>query len=315
MKPLLFALTIIIFSIASLYAQSGREVHGTVIDSTKQSLPGTNVTITSDQHDSTTTIADLKGKFVFPSIKGNKVTIVVSSIGYLSLKKHYTLADDNNPADLGTIVLQVQSNMLNQVTIVGVVPITLKEDTVEYKASAYKVRENAPVEDLIKKLPGVDVDVNGNITTQGKQVTKVRINGKDFMGGDVQSATKNLPADVVENIQMIDDYGDQANLTGIKTGEPDKIMNITIRKDKNYGYFGQGTVGDGEDVLPQSQGIPDANRYIGSINAFNFNGDQQIAVLGSINNTNVNTFSFNSAGGGGGGGGHGGSNQIQFDCI
>ncbi|HAL80835.1 MAG TPA: hypothetical protein DCO83_00240 [Mucilaginibacter sp.] len=199
--------------------------------------------------------------------------------------------------------------MLNQVTIVGVVPIRLTEDTVEYKASAYKVRENAPVEDLIKKLPGVDVDVNGNITTQGKQVTKVRINGKDFMGGDVQSATKNLPADVVENIQMIDDYGDQANLTGVKTGEPDKIMNITIRKDKNYGYFGQGTIGDGEDALPQSQGIPDANRYIGSVNAFKFNGDQQIAVLGSINNTNVNTFSFNSAGGSGGGGFGGGGGR------
>ncbi|HEY8783542.1 MAG TPA: outer membrane beta-barrel protein [Mucilaginibacter sp.] len=306
MKPVIFALIIIFFAIPSLHAQSGREVHGTVIDSTKQSIPGTTITLTSDQHDSTTTIADLKGKFVFPSVKGNKITILLQSIGYQSLKRHYTLANDNDPADLGAITLQVQSNMLNQVTIVGVVPITLKEDTVEYKASAYKVRENAPVEDLIKKLPGVDVDVNGNITTQGKQVTKVRINGKDFMGGDVQSATKNLPADVVENIQMIDDYGDQANLTGIKTGEPDKIMNINIRKDKNYGYFGQATAGDGEDALPKSQGIPDANRYIGSVNAFKFNGDQQIAVLGSINNTNVNTFSFNSAGGGGGGFGGGG---------
>ncbi|HEY5327123.1 MAG TPA: outer membrane beta-barrel protein [Mucilaginibacter sp.] len=303
MKPLLFALTIILFSVTALYAQTGREVHGTVTDTTKQPLPGTNVTLTSDQHDSTTTIADLKGKFVFPSVKGNKITIVVSSIGYQSLKRHYTLDNTNTPADLGAIILMVQSNMLNQVTIVGVVPITLKEDTVEYKASAYKVRENAPVEDLIKKLPGVDVDVNGNITTQGKQVTKVRVNGKDFMGGDVQSATKNLPADIVENIQMIDDYGDQAALTGVKTGEPDKIMNITIRKDKNYGYFGQATAGDGEDALPASQGIPNQNRYIGSLNAFNFNGDQQIAVLGSINNTNVNTFSFNSAGGGGGGGG------------
>jgi hypothetical protein len=305
MKPLLLII-IIFFAVTLTYAQSGREVHGTVIDSTKQSVPSGTITLTSDQHDSVTTISDLQGKFVFPSVKGNKVTVKISSIGYQGLIRHYTLANDNNPADLGSIILKVQSNMLNQVNIVGVVPITLKEDTVEYKASAYKVRENAPVEDLIKKLPGVDVDVNGNITTQGKQVTKVRINGKDFMGGDVQSATKNLPADVVENIQMIDDYGDQANLTGIKTGEPDKIMNITIRKDKNYGYFGQATVGDGEDALPQSQGIPDANRYIGSVNAFNFNGDQQIAVLGSINNTNVNTFSFNSAGGGGGGGGFGG---------
>jgi hypothetical protein len=305
MKSVVLAFIIIFCTVASLHAQSGREVHGTVIDSTKQSLPGSTIVLTSDQHDSTTTIADLNGKFVFASVKGNKVSITVSSIGYQSLKRHYTLDNDNTPADLGTIILKTESHMLNQVNIVGVVPVTLKEDTVEYKASAYKVRENAPVEDLIKKLPGVDVDVNGNITTQGKQVTKVRINGKDFMGGDVQSATKNLPADVVENIQMIDDYGDQAALTGIKTGEPDKIMNITIRKDKNYGYFGQATVGDGEDALPASQGIPDQNRYIGSVNAFNFNGDQQIALLGSINNTNVNTFSFNSSGGGAGGGGGG----------
>jgi len=306
MKSLFTILIFSFFTLTYAFAQNGREVHGTIIDSTKQTLPGTNITLVSDQQDSIKTGTDANGKFVFPSVKGNKLVIIVSSIGYITLKRHYVLTNDDTPADLGTIVLKSESRMLNQVNIVGVIPITLKEDTVEYKASAYKVRENAPVEDLIKKLPGVDVDVNGNITTQGKQVTKVRINGKDFMGGDVQSATKNLPADVVENIQMIDDYGDQANLTGVKTGEPDKIMNITIRKDKNYGYFGQATVGDGEDALPQSQGIPDANRYIGSVNAFNFNGDQQIAVLGSINNTNVNTFTFNSAGGAGGGGFGGG---------
>lgn len=308
MKALLPLFALIFMIAVSSNAQNGRQVHGRVIDSTKLSLPGSTITLTSDQHDSTSTIADLNGLFLFTSVKGTKIAITVSSIGYQSLKKHFTLANGDSPADLGYVVLKSQSNMLNQVNIVGVIPVTLKEDTVEYKASAYKVRENAPVEDLIKKLPGVDIDVNGNITTQGKQVTKVRINGKDFMGGDVQSATRNLPADVVENIQMIDDYGDQANLTGVKTGEPAKIMNITIRKDKNYGYFGQATVGDGEDVLPQSQGIADQNRYIGSVNAFNFKGDQQIALLGSINNTNVNTFSFGStnAGGGSGFGGGGG---------
>jgi hypothetical protein len=284
------------------YAQAVRQVHGTVIDSTKQSLPGTTVILTSDQHDSTTTVTDAKGRFVFPLVKGSKVVVTVSSIGYQTLRRHYALANDTTAADLGTIILKPESNMLKQVTIVGTVPIRIVEDTVEYNASAYKVRENAPVEDLIKKLPGVDVDANGNITTQGKQVTKVRVNGKDFMGGDVQSATKNLPADVVENIQMIDDYGDQAALTGVKTGEPDKIMNITIRPDKNYGYFGQATAGDGEDALPQSQGIADQNRYLSTLNVFDFNGDRQIAVLGSINNTNVNTFSFGTTGGGGGGG-------------
>ncbi|MDP9047537.1 MAG: outer membrane beta-barrel protein [Bacteroidota bacterium] len=308
MKSLLFGLMITALSVTFTYGQSGRPVHGTVIDSTKQSLPGSAIKLISDKGDSVMTIADLNGKFTFPSVVGNKLTITITSIGYQSLKKHFTLSNDNAPAQLGIIILKTQSRMLNEVTIVGSIPVTLKEDTVQYQASAYKVRENAPAEDLIKKLPGVDVDVNGNITTQGKQVTKVRINGKDFMGGDVQSATKNLPADVIENIQMIDDYGDQANLTGVKTGDPEKIMNITIRKDKNYGYFAQGTVGDGEDALPASQGIPNQNRYIGSLNAFKFKGDQQIAVLGSINNTNVNTFSFGGAAPGGGGnfGGGGG---------
>jgi Outer membrane protein beta-barrel family/CarboxypepD_reg-like domain len=289
-----------------VHAQSGREVDGTIIDSTKLSVPGASIKLISDKGDSTVAIADGAGKFVFPSVIGSKFTLTISSIGYQALKKHFVLDNDNKPAVLDPIVLKTESNVLKQVNIVGINPVTLKEDTVEYKASAYKVRENAPVEDLVKKLPGVDVDVNGNITTQGKQVTKVRINGKDFMGGDVQSATKNLPADVVENIQMIDDYGDQANLTGIKTGEPDKIMNITIRKDKNYGYFGQATGGDGEDLLPQNQGIADQNRYLGTLNSFRFNGDQQMALLGSINNTNVNTFSFNPTGGAGGGGGGGG---------
>ena len=306
MKKLLFAICITLLTVSFAFAQTGKDVYGLVTDSTKLSLPSSSVTLTTEAGDSTTTVADINGKFLFQGVKGTKITITISSIGFQSLRRHYTLTADNTPADLGTIILKVESQMLNQVTIVGIVPITLKEDTVQYQASAYKVRENAPVEDLIKKLPGVDVDVNGNITTQGKQVTKVRINGKDFMGGDVQAATKNLPADVVENIQMIDDYGDQANLTGVKTGEPDKIMNITIRKDKNYGYFGQATAGDGEDALPASQGIADQNRYIGSINAFRFNGDQQVALLGSINNTNVNTFSFGSPSGGGGGGFGGG---------
>jgi len=306
MKPFLFALAITLFTITCSYAQTGRDVHGTVIDSTKLSVPSANVKITSDKGDSTITIADINGKFVATGIKGTKLVVTITSIGYQKLRRRYTLDNSNGPADLGNIVLKTESKLLNEVKIVGIIPVTLKEDTVQYQASAYKVRENAPVEDLVKKLPGVDVDINGNVSTQGKQVTKVRINGKDFMGGDVQSALKNLPADVVDNIQMIDDYGDQANLTGVKTGDPDKIMNITVRKDKNYGYFGQATVGDGRDMLPADQGIPDKNRFLTSLNAFRFNGDQQIAVLGSINNTNVNTFSFGSTGGGGFGGGGGG---------
>jgi hypothetical protein len=147
------------------------------------------------------------------------------------------------------------------------------------------------------------------------------LNGKDYNGGDVTSLTRNLPADLVDNIQIVDDYGDQANLTGIKTGEPQKVLNINIRKDKNYGFSLQASAGDGEDLLPSNQAsgansdlnLPaqkDANRYQETLNFFKFKGDQQIAVQGNLNNTNINTFNFGGGGaggnfGGGGGGGRG----------
>jgi hypothetical protein len=310
MKPLILILSIFLFTSLGARAQTARDISGVIADTTKLSLPGSSVKLVSDGGDSTLTIADANGKFRFPGVKGSKITLTISSIGFTAIKKHFSLEDNTKPVDLGLILLKAETNLLGQVNIVGAAnPITLKEDTVIYNASAYKVRANAPTEDLIKKLPGVDVDVNGNITTQGKQVTKVRINGKDYMGGDVQSATKNLPADIIENIQMIDDYGDQANLTGIKTGDPTKVMNITIRKDKNYGYTAQATAGGGRDALPQDEGVPNKNRYLGSLNIFNFHGDQQIAVQGSINNTNVNTFSFGTTGGGGGGGFGGGGGR------
>ncbi len=277
---------------------------GTIADSTKQTLPGSIVQLTSEKGDSVVTSANGDGRFIFPAVKGSNVTLLIKSIGYETVRKHFTVPNEGKAAELGIIILHAESRQLKAVTIVGKQdPVVVKEDTVQYTASAYKVREGAPVEDLLKKLPGVDVDANGNVTAQGQSITKVRINGKDVFGGDVQTITKNLPADVVENMQVIDDPGDQANLTGIRTGDTQKILNITIRKDKNYGYFLNATGGDGADALPKPQA--ENNRYLFNANLFNFKGDQQIAVLGSLNNTNANTFSFNSNNGGGGGFGGG----------
>jgi len=307
MKYFLLFLSLITFSVLQSKAQGGRELRGTIVDSTKLSLPGSSIKISSEKGDSLVTIADVNGKFVFPSVKGTKITLTISSIGFEGLIKHYTLDNDTKPVVLDPIVLKTSTKMLGQVTVVGVNPVVFKEDTVQYSVAAYKVRENAPIEDVLKKIPTLDVAKDGTITAQGKQVTKVRVNGKDFFGGDVLSATKNLPADVIESVQIVDDYGDQANLTGVKTGEPNKVLNFTIRKDKNYGYFGQATAGDGSDLLPKNPGVTNDNRYLGLVNFFKFKGDQQISVLGSINNTNVNTFSFGSAtGGAAGGGGFGG---------
>lgn len=302
MKRYLLILALMFAATLTTYAQTGRSVSGTVIDSTKLSVPGASVKLTSAEGDSAVVAADMNGKFTFSSVKGTKINVTVTSIGYQVLLKHYSLEAGTEPVSLGNIVIQVQNNQLNQVNIVGAPnPVTLKEDTVEYKISTYKVRDNAPVEDAIRKMPGVDVDKDGNVSAQGKSVTRVRVNGKDFFAGDLKTATQNLPADIVESVQIIDDYGDQANLTGVKTGEPNKILNINIRKDKNYGYSLQATAGEGSDALPSNE-ANNANRYLGNVNYFKFKGDQQISVLGNLNNTNLNTFSFGGSTGGGFGG-------------
>jgi hypothetical protein len=304
MKYLYLILALVCLNITKSNAQAARQVSGSIVDSTKLSLPGSNIKLRTELGDSTITIADVDGKFSFPSVRGTKITLIISSIGYQGLTRRYALPADDKAIVLDPIILKSSTKQLGAVNIVGVNPVVFKgDDTVQYSVSAYKVRENAPVEDVLKKIPGVDVDKDGNVTAQGKQVTKVRVNGKDFFGGDVQSATKNLPADVIESVQVIDDYGDQANLTGIKTGEPNKILNFTIRKDKNYGYFGQATAGDGSDALPKAPGVTNDNRYMGLVNFFKFKGDQQISVLGNLNNTNVNTFTYGSATGGASGGG------------
>ena len=275
-------------------AQSGRDVIGMVTDSLGK-VPGVTVKLTSAT-DSAVVASDINGKFHFQQVKNKNFKITVSGLGYQVFTRRYVMDADTKPIQLEPIKLKVQVNSLAGVTIKGAaVPIVIKEDTVEYNAAAYKVREGSQVEDLIKKMPGITVDKDGNVTAHGKQVTKVRVNGKNYFSGDVQTATQNLPADIVENIQVIDDYGDQANLTGIKTGEPDKILNITIQKGKRTGKFGQATVGAGNN-----------DRYLAKLSANTFKEDRQISVIGTWNNTNTNSFNLGASGGGGGRGGRNG---------
>ncbi|WP_165852045.1 outer membrane beta-barrel protein [Mucilaginibacter terrenus] len=289
----------------STFAQTGRDVRGVVKDSTGVTLPGTTVKIITAT-DSSATITDVNGAFVFHSVMANQFSMVFQSVGYQGLKRRYVLDNAKTPFTLPAVILKSDVRMLNTVTITDVNPVKLKEDTVEFNAAAYPVRAGAPVEDVIKKLPGMDVDKDGNVTAQGKTVSKVRVNGKDFFGGDVKTATQNLPADAVQNIQVIDDYGDQANITGVKTGEPEKVLNITIKASRNHGYFGQATVGDGRDMIPGIPNSKEGNRYVASGNVFSFSDDRQLAALANFNNTNTNLFSFGGGGGPGGGGQRGG---------
>jgi hypothetical protein len=298
MKLKYFFAAIIILISAHVFAQTGRIVTGIVKDTTGITLPGTTVKLFIGK-DSTVAATDATGRYTFKTVTSNQFSLVVVSIGYQGIKRKYNLAPGNTIAELAPIVLKADAVMLSGVTITDVNAVKVKEDTIEYNAAAYKVREGAAVEDAIKKMPGLDVDKDGNITAQGKSVSKVRLNGKDYMAGDVTSLTRNLPADLVQSIQVVDDYGDQANITGIKTGDPQKVLNINIRKDKNHGYFGQGTAGSGRDAIPQIDGTKDAGRYIASTNIFTFDGDRQIAASGNLNNTNTNLFNFGGSGGGG----------------
>jgi hypothetical protein len=277
------------------YAQTGRVIKGTVVDSTKQSIPGATVKLLTGT-DSLTTGTDLNGAFIFPAVKANQISLVITSIGYDPIRQHMALDNAGITVILKPIVLKNSSTTLNTVNITSVIPVKIKEDTIEFNTAAYKVRDGAMVEDVIKKLPGADVDKNGNVTFQGKTVSKVRVNGKDFFGGDIKTATQNLPADAVSSVQMINDYGDQANLTGIKSGEPETVLNINVKPSRNNGYFGQVSAGDGRDAIPQIDGTKDQNRYIGQANLFSFNGDRQIAVLGNLNNTNSSLFNFGPPG-------------------
>ncbi|HEY4154871.1 MAG TPA: outer membrane beta-barrel protein, partial [Puia sp.] len=202
--------------------------------------------------------------------------------------------------------LQRASDLLDEV-IVERPPIEVKEDTVEYNASAFKVKPNAYAEDILKKLPGVQVDKDGNVTAQGEQVQKVYVDGKEFFGTDPKLATKNITADMIESVQVFDDMSDQAKFTKIDDGSRQKALNIKLKKDKRTGYFGRASMGYGSD-----------NRYAGTLSFNRFREDQRISVIGGSNNVNQQNFNFSdivtsmggfgarNAGGGGGGGRGGG---------
>lgn len=277
-----------------LFAQKKISITGIAIDSAGTRLSGATIKAVNAK-DSVFAFTDKDGKLDLSISPVFPIDITVSLIGYIPYAKKITsIPIGNDGILLDSVLMETDVALLPGVEVTSVQPIVVKEDTIEYNAKAYKVEEGAPVEDAIKKMPGLEVGKDGAITAQGKPVARVRVNGKDFFGGDVQTATRNLPADIIENIQIIDDYGDEANLTGIKTGEPEKIININIQKNKNRGVFGNASVSAG-----------DKGRFGSGVSANLFRDETQLNFLGSVNNTNADLFNFN--GGGRGGGARGGN--------
>eukprot|EP01118_Nematostelium_gracile_P012406 TRINITY_DN4528_c0_g6_i1.p1 TRINITY_DN4528_c0_g6~~TRINITY_DN4528_c0_g6_i1.p1 ORF type:complete len:286 (+),score=61.13 TRINITY_DN4528_c0_g6_i1:23-859(+) len=216
-----------------------------------------------------TTTTNAQGVFTIKGLAPGAYRLYVAYLGLKNTNKEFTVTPAVSTVNIGTLAMADDGLNLNTVEIKGdAPPVIVKKDTLEFNASSFKVRENAVVEDVLKKVPGMEVDKDGSVKAQGERITRVKVDGKEFFGNDPLLATKNLPADMIDKIQVIDQLSDQAQFTGIDDGNREKIINITTRKDKKKGFFGNSSVGYGTD-----------DRYDANINVNKFNGDQQMSVI------------------------------------
>ncbi len=286
MKSLLLFLCLTVCSI-SLKAQESNDkltATGKVVDMKGQPLVGATVVMLqpSDSVLVGYSITNNMGLFTIKNLPRNMYVMQVSYLGFLNVSEALDLTADKPVIQIPDIELKEQSLELNEVQISAEhIPIMLKKDTIEYNAAAFKTSANAKVDELLKKLPGVEIDQNGNIKAQGKEVNRIYVDGKEFFGDDPQIATKNLPADAIDKVQVFDKMSDLAEFTGIDDGERAKSINLTLKKDHKKGYFGNVSGGYGTD-----------ERFEGKINLNKFTDNTQFSVLGSANNTNAQNFSI-----------------------
>ncbi len=194
---------------------------------------------------------DQNGAFFLKANDG-KYALIVSTLGYFTKKVPVTV--DGKDVNLKSIALKEDVKVLGEVQVRGTAAeMVVKGDTLEYNAAAYKVNENAMVEDLLKKMSGVEVSADGKVTVNGEEVKGVRIDGKKFFGNDVQTATKNIPADMIEKVQIVDQKSDMAKLTGIEDDETERIINLTLKANKKKGMFGNFSGALGSDALGDDQ--------------------------------------------------------------
>lgn len=310
MKNKLFLLGILFFCVAySSYAQKNVSglVKGRLTDTAyRETLADATVSVlhSTDSSVISYTRANEKGEFQINNLDAGNYRLVVSYQGYQPVTRKFSITTAAPQHDMGVINMEKKNDMLEEI-IVERPPITIKGDTVEFAASAFKTKPNAVAEDLLKKLPGVEVDKDGNITAQGETVPKIYVDGKEFFGNDPKMATKNITADMIESVQVFDDMSEQAKFTRIDDGTRTKTINIKIKKNMNKGYFGRATVGVATD-----------DRYTANAMINRFKGDRRISLIGSSNNLNRQGFNsrdiiggmggFQGRGGRGGGGGNNG---------
>ena len=244
------------------------------------------------------------GVFNFKNVSPGAYLISVSYVGYIP-KWVPVLTGTEKTVEMGLIYMNDVNTMSTVTVTARRPPVVINGDSVEFNSENFKTAPNAVVEDLLKKMPGMEVDKAGGITVNGKKVTKVFVNGKEFFTGDPMMATKNLPADAVDKIQVYDRKSDQAMFTGIDDGSEETAINLKLKKDRNKSTFGKLNAGAGTPSVFDAQG---------NVNVIN--NEEQFSAIGGANNTNRQNFSnrniVNFSGGGGGRPGAGGGVTVNF---
>lgn len=307
-KNLLLTLFGLLLAFAPIAAQT-HTIQGHVVNqSNGELLEMTTIRLFSYSADGTDSTlvqgvqTDMKGAF-FLNAKDGHYQLIVSNVGFFPKKVPVHVAGKD--VILKSIGLKEDVQALGEVQVRGTAAeLTVRGDTLEYNAAAYKVNENAMVEDLLKKMSGVVIDADGKVTINGEEVKSVRIDGKKFFGDDVQMATKNIPADMIEKVQVVDEKSDMAKLTGIEDDETERIINLKLKENKKKGMFGNFSGALGADALGDDQkklfhynyqGTPAEKtaQFFNEDFRYNANafmnlmlGESQTTIIAGANNTN-----------------------------
>ena len=230
--------------------------------------------------------SDGQGNFRLSRVKAGKYLLKVSYIGFKTLYKPLQISVSKPTQNIGTLTLESDAIMLAEAVIVAEAPqVQVVEDTLQYNSSAYRTPEGSTLEELVKKLPGAEVDEDGNIKINGKDLSKIMVNGKEFFGGDVATAMQNLPVEMIEKLKTYDKKSDLARITGIDDGEEETVLDLTVKKEMETGWFGNADIAGGTK-----------DRYSARAMINHFRGPTQMSIIGRINNVNNQGYS----GGGGG---------------
>jgi len=229
-----------------------------------------------------------QGEFEFAKVKKGQYFLEVSYIGFENFKK--TVFTGGKTENLGKLEMKPEATSLEGVFITGTTErAEQKGDTTQYNSSAFKVSQDASTEDLVKKMPGITIE-NGTVKAHGEDVKRILVDGKQFFGDDPSVTLKNLPAEVVDKIQVFDKLSDQAQWSGFDDGSGQKTINIVTKNAKNTGQFGKFSAAYGTD-----------GKYLLGANVNFFNGNRRITLLGMSNNVNQQNFQADNVMGGGGG--------------